>query len=307
VASSGGALAADAKAGARRPIVDTHIHLYKVSRPGGVPWPSPKQKLLFRDVLPEHYKAVAKPHGVIATGIVEASDKHEDNFFVLDLVKGDKFFPFLVAQLEIGHPEFGKRLDELARDKRVVGVRAFLWAPKLTLDDVQLAHVRELEKRGFVLDLISRGDLNPKEQVERLALAAPRLRIVIDHLGGAKGRAPSPAWELDLRRLADRCPNVHIKFSSFYDMYNDGPGEDTPWKAPTDLGAYQAHFEVLMSAFGPDRLVWASNWPVSDMGGDFGQQIHLAEEFLAPYGTAVRDKVMYRNAQAIYRRVPPKK
>jgi hypothetical protein len=43
------------------------------------------------------------------------------------------------------------------------------------------------------------------------------------------------------------------------------------------------------------------------MGGDFGQQIHLAEEFLAPYGTAVRDKVMYRNAQAIYRRVPPKK
>lgn len=305
--TSGLALPADAAEGARRPIIDTHIHLYKVSRPGGVPWPTPAQKLLYRDVLPEDYKAVARPRGVIATGIVEASPLHEDNRFVLDLVKGDRFFPFLVAQIEIGHPEFQKRLAELAKDKRVVGVRAFLWAPKLTLDDAQLAHVRELEARGFVLELVSRGELNPKELVEELARKAPRLRIVIDHLAGAKGRVPSPAWELALRRLADRCPNVHVKVSSFYDMFSDTPGETAPWKAPADLAAYKEHFEVLMSAFGPDRLVWGSNWPVSELGGDFGRQIQLAEEFLAPYGSAIRDKVMYKNARAIYRRVPPRK
>jgi predicted TIM-barrel fold metal-dependent hydrolase len=287
-----------------RPIVDTHIHFYKVSRPGGVPWPSLGQKLLYRDVLPEEYKALARRHGIVASGIVEASPKFEDNRFVLDLVKGDPFFPFFVAQIEIGAPDFAKNLAELARDKRVVGVRGFLWGPELSLDPTQIEHLRDLAARGMVLDIISRGTLNPKDKVSALAAAVPTLRIIIDHLGGARGPAPAPEWELAIRRLADRHQNLYVKFSSFYDMYNPGAGEDEPWKAPVDLAAYKAHFEVLMSAFGEDRLVWGSNWPVSDLGGDFGRQIQIAEEFLAPYGPAVRDKVMYRNARALYRRAP---
>ncbi len=303
--ASAAAGAADRGAEKRRPIVDTHIHLYKVTRPQGVPFPSPKNQILYRDVLPSHYESVARPLGVIACGIVEASDRNSDNQFVLDLVKGNRFFPFLVAQLDLGAADFPKQLADLARDPRVVGIRGFLWGPTMTLDAVQLANLRELARRGMTLDLITRGSLNPKDKVSELARAVPTLRIILDHLAGASGDKPTPAWELDLRRLADLHPNIFIKFSSFYDMYNPGPGEDRKWKAPTDLAAYQPHFDVLMSAFGPDRLIWASNWPVSEMGGDFAKQIDLAEQFLAPLGTRVRDKVMYKNALSFYRRVPP--
>jgi predicted TIM-barrel fold metal-dependent hydrolase len=161
--------------------------------------------------------------------------------------------------------------------------------------------LRELARRGMTLDLISRGTTNPKPEVEALCTTVPNLRVIVDHLGGAQGAVPAPEWERAIRRLAALCPNLHMKFSSFYDMYQVGDG-NSPWRAPTDLDAYQAHFDVLMSAFGEDRMIWGSNWPVSDLGGSFAGQIRLAEEYLSPLGIRVRDKVMYENALRFYRR-----
>ena len=223
---------------------------------------------------------------------------------ILDLVRDDPFFHFFVGQIEIGSPEFTRQLDRCAADDRFVGIRSFLWSPPaITLDAAQLRDLRALARRGMTLDLISRGTTNPKPRVEALCDAVPDLRVIIDHLGGAQGASPAAEWEGAIRRVAQRCPNLHMKFSSFYDMYQVGDGE-SPWRAPLELSAYGAHFDVLMNAFGPDRLVWGSNWPVSDLGGSFAAQIRLAEDYLAPFGEPVRDKVMFRNASTFYRRAP---
>jgi hypothetical protein len=74
--------------------------------------------------LAAEYKALAKRYGIVSTGIVEASPLFADNQAVLDMVKGDRFFSFLVAQMEIGSPDFPANLDRLAQDPRVVGIRA---------------------------------------------------------------------------------------------------------------------------------------------------------------------------------------
>jgi predicted TIM-barrel fold metal-dependent hydrolase len=57
-----------------------------------------------------------------------------------------------------------------------------------------------------------------------------------------------------------------------------------------------------MKAFGEDRLLFGSNWPVCELGGGYEKEIALVEEYLAPLGEKVRDKVMFGNAQAFYRR-----
>jgi L-fucono-1,5-lactonase len=294
-----GSLAADVQPG--RPIMDTHIHLYQVTKPGGVPWPPPKAKGLYRDILPAEYKEVAKKNGIIATGIVEANPTVEEDQRVLDLVKGDDFFKFMVVSLEIGAPTFSADLAKLAKDSRVVGIRGFLWSPKLSLEKKQIESLKDLESRGMTLDIISRGDLNPKDKVEQLATAVPKLRIIIDHLGGAKGETPDPKWVEAMQKLAKH-PNIYIKFSSFFDMFNPAGSEDEPWQSPSSLSSYKSHFDVLMKAFGPDRLVWGSNWPVVGQGGDIHKEIAIAEEYLKEYGTDVRDKVMYKNAQSFYQR-----
>jgi predicted TIM-barrel fold metal-dependent hydrolase len=283
------------------PIMDTHIHLYQVTKPGGVPWPPPKAKNLYRDILPAEYKEVAKKNGIVATGIVEANPTVEEDQRVLELVKGDDFFKFMVVSLEIGSPAFAANLDKLAKDPRVVGIRGFLWSPKLSLDAKQLASLKDLEKKGMTLDIISRGDLNPKDKVDALATAVPKLRIIIDHLGGAKGEVPDPKWVEAMQKLAKH-PNIYIKFSSFFDMFNPNASEDEPWQSPSNLSAYKAHFDVLFKAFGEDRLIWGSNWPVVGQGGDISKEIAIAEEYLQALGKEARDKVMYKNAQNFYQR-----
>jgi len=299
------ALAKWKAAGHLRPIVETHIHFFQPSRPGGVPWPTPAEGPIFRDILPPEYLAVARPNGVVTAGIVEASGLVEDNQWILDLVRNNPFFSFFVGNLEIGAPSFTHDLARFARDPRFVGIRGYLTGPPegITLSPAQLANLRDLARRGMTLDIISRADKNPKDKVQALCTAVPDLRIIIDHLGGAKGPPPAdPTWELEIRRLADVCPNLYMKFSSFYDMYAPG---DVVFPAPTNLAAYKAHFDVLMSAFGPDRMIWGSNWPVITLHGTFEAQIAIAEEYLAGFETHVRDMVMFRNALMFYRRHVP--
>ncbi len=289
----------------RRPIVETHIHFWQVSRPGGVPWPTPAEGPIFRDILPKDYTAKARANGVVTAGIVEASGIVEDNQWILDLVRREPFYSFFVGNLEIGAPTFARDLSRLARDPRFVGIRGYLTGPAegITLSAAQLANLRDLASRGMTLDIISRGTKNPKDQVQALCTAVPDLRIIIDHLGGAKGPPPvDPTWELEIRRLADVCPNLYMKFSSFYDMYAPG---DVVFPSPTDLASYRAHFDVMLTAFGADRLIWGSNWPVIELHGTYEAQIAIAEDYLAPLGVSVRDKVMFKNALRFYRRARP--
>ena len=297
-------------AGHSHPIVETHIHFWQVTRPGGVPWPTPAEGPIFRDILPGDYMPIAKANGIVTAGVVEASGIVEDNQWILDLVKGDTFLrPSSETWTSERRPSLmiwsGFRETRASSASAVISrvrPRASRSAPRSS------QACSDLARRGMTLDIISRGDKNPKDQVEALCTAVPDLRIIIDHLGGAKGPPPvDPTWELEIRRLADVCPNLYMKFSSFYDMYAPG---DVVFLAPTDLASYKAHFDVLMTAFGADRLIWGSNWPVislhganpNDLSSGFADQIRIAEEYLAPFGEVVRDKVMFRNALLFYRR-----
>ena len=190
-------------AGHSRPIVETHIHFWQVTRPGGVPWPTPAEGPIFRDVLPRDYTAMARANGVVTAGIVEASGIVEDNQWILDLVRHQPFYSFFVGNLEIGAPTFAHDLARFAHDSRFVGIRGYLTGPAegITLSPAQLANLRDLARRGMTLDIISRGTKNPKDRVQALCTAVPDLRIIIDHLGGAKGPPPvDPTWELEVRR-----------------------------------------------------------------------------------------------------------
>jgi L-fuconolactonase len=284
-----------------KPILDTHIHLYQVSRPAGVPWPPAHAANLHRDVLPAHYEAVARPLGIVGAGVVEASNWHDDTRWVLDQVRGNDFFQFIVAQLPIGAADFPEKLAEIAAEPKVAGIRGFLWSPALTLEPIQIEHLHALAARGMTLDLISRGSLNPKDKIAALLAAVPELPVIIDHLAGARGTTPDPAWTADMKKLAQH-PNLHIKISALYDMFNPGPDDSQPWRSPTTLDAYQPHLDVLLQAFGPRRLIFGSNWPVCDQGGTLARQIELCEEFLGPHGGKVRDQIMHDNARAFYRR-----
>jgi predicted TIM-barrel fold metal-dependent hydrolase len=286
------------------PIVDTHAHLYQVSRPGSVQWPPRGSGALDRDYLISDYEAAARPLGVVGVVVVEASPLPSDTTWVLEHAAGHPLFRSLVAELDVDAPGAPERLAVLAAEPRISGVRAFLWSGAIELDEEQLALLRTLAAAGMTLDLISRGEKNPKSGIVRLARAVPDLRIVVDHLAGAAGRVPEPAWLADVRSLA-ACPNVHVKLSAIFDMFNPGPNENVAWESPHDLDAYRPTFELALEAFGAERVFFGSNWPVTEMSGSLETEIRVVESFLAPLGRSLRDRVMYENAERFYARRPP--
>src|ERR1700682_5054445 len=118
------ALQAMKDAGHSHPILDTHIHFYQASRPGGIPWP-PSNSEIYGDVLPQAYKNVAIPNGIVASGVVEASPLVEDNQWILNLLGHDSFFPFFVGQLEIGSAGCASNLERLSHHHQFLRIRGF--------------------------------------------------------------------------------------------------------------------------------------------------------------------------------------
>src|SRR5882724_493421 len=188
--------------GKTKPIADTHLHLFQPSR-SGVAWPPAANTTLFKDYLPPAYMAIAQPLGILGSGIVEASPWNDDTQWLLAQVAAkpetQAYFPFYVAQLDITSADFITylaaylKVDPMTNPNadKIVGLRVYLWSGKIDLTDtVQKANLAEVQKQGLTLDLISRGtgatETNPKAQVVALAMMYPGIRIIIDHMAGAK-------------------------------------------------------------------------------------------------------------------------
>ena len=327
------------KAGKTKPILDTHIHEYQPSR-SGVAWPDPANATLYQDYLPMTCTAAAMPkapcgqtyadaisgQGVLLSNVVEASPRNNDatgNYdtdWVLSQLKGnDQFFNY-AAELDITSKDFirnldlntkGMTADGVDRAAMISGLRVYLWNGSIDpTDPTQAANLAEVQKRGMTLDIISRGtppmETNPKAQVVALAKAFPKIRIIIDHMAGAKiaAASPNPTWMADIASLAAQ-PNIYIKWSAFFDAANASGDESKMWTAPKELAMYTPVFDALWSAFGEDRLIWGSNWPVVKLAGSLAEEVTIAEAYLATKTPAQRDKVMFKNAILFYRRVLP--
>lgn len=264
-------------------ILDTHIHLYDPRRPEGVPWPSKTDAVLYRAVLPDEFRALARDHGVSAAVVVEASPWLEDNRWLLDLTRGDELFPGVVGNLKPGAPDFAASLARFSADPRFAGIRA-----RPGLDDRSIADLRLLATRGKSLDLLR----PPPGLAAEIARRVPDLTIVLDHLADAKvdGGAPSKAW-LDEIRAAAAFPNVYCKLS----------GLDQQAGKTADLEHFRSTLDALWAAFGEERLMYGSNWPVTLLHTDYGTHLGWVLDYVRPKGRAAMDKVFWRNAVKAYR------
>ena len=92
------------------PIIDTHIHLFDPGRPQGVPWPAKDNAVLYKAALPDRYRKIATPLGVVGAIEVEASPWLEDNQWVLDVAAKDTIIVGTVGDLEPDKPDFRKQL-----------------------------------------------------------------------------------------------------------------------------------------------------------------------------------------------------
>ncbi len=277
-------------------IIDTHTHFYNPARPQGVPWPGKDDKSLFRTVRPKDYRALPTPQPVTATVVVEASPWVEDNQWVLDLAAKDRFIVGLVGNLPVGTDEFAGHLKRFAANPLFRGLRVGHSDLQTGLPRPRyLADLALLVQHDLELDVNGGPAMLP--DVARLARELPGLRIVINHLANVKidGQAPPADWRGDLEAAAKH-KNVFLKVSALV----EGTGK-TDGTAPREVQFYQPTLDAAWEVFGIDRLIYGSNWPVSERFASLATVQGLVTDYFTTKGQAALMKFFSRNAQIAYK------
>lgn len=275
-------------------VIDTHTHFYDPSRPEGVPWPG-KGTPLYRTVMPADWHLVAGPSGVKETIVVEASPWVEDNQWILDIAANEKSILGLVGNLDPRDDEFAKNLKRFAKNPIFRGIR---WRSDLV--PIDRDRDRLIRAANELKDLDLELDLNGPSQAlplaDRLASEVPGLRIVINHLGGSGDpQAIHSDWHANIRQIASR-PNVFMKVSALVEQVRCEPGQ-----APTETEYYVPILDHLWQCFGEDRLIFGSNWPVSDRGASYPVVYKIVSEYFASKGQSATEKYFWKNSKAAYR------
>ena len=290
------------------PVIDTHTHFYDPTRPVGVPWPG-KGGELYRPVLPAEWQTLVKPLGVTGTVVVEASSWLEDNQWLLDLAaRHDRErLPSMlgvvgvVGNLPLGDPICAGAIDRFAKQKLYRGIRVN--GDKLLTGLADKDYATDVGRlAGHDLSI----DINGGKVFAAAAAAAvqfPSLRIIVNHMGNTpiSDKGPLPEWR-DAIALAAKQPNVFMKVSA---LAESAAHTMKLQKAPLDPAFYVPWLEAAGAAFGEKRLMYGSNWPVSNKASSYAEVLDIVKPYVARKGPEVERWFYAEASRAAYRWVEP--
>ena len=277
--------------------IDAHHHLWQLSQPFRYQWlDAPALAPIRRDSLPSDLEPQIRAAGVDRTVVVQTQHDTRENHWALGLADAHPFIAGVVGWVDLASPDCERQLLEVKDHPKFVGVRHVTQDEPdddfIVRDDV-VRGLRVLERHGVPFDLLFH--VKHLRHAATLARLLPGLPMVVDHL--AKPRIKDHAvhdWLPDFRAAA-RFPNVFCKLS--------GMVTEADWDGWTadDLKPYVG---FALDAFGPDRLMYGSDWPVCELAGSYEEVHEALVAALGPISAAERSRIFGGTAAAFYRLSP---
>jgi L-fuconolactonase len=270
--------------------IDAHQHFWTLSR-GDYGWLTADMPAIYRDFAPADLAPLIAGAGIERTVLVQAAPSQAETHFLLDLAEQTPFVSGVVGWVDFEAPDAAHRIAALAARPKLVGLRPMV---QDLVDDEWLLGadiapaVEQIAEEGLAFDAL----IKPRHLsvLRRFVERYPRLDVVIDHAakpdiagGGLE------AWARDIRMMAHQT-RVVCKLSGL--ITEAAPG----WTA-ADLRPY---VETLVEAFGADRLMWGSDWPVVNLNGSYGAWLDAAQTLLAELSADEHEAIFGRTAQVFY-------
>ena len=221
---------------------------------------------------------------------------------MLDLAAHEPFIVGFVGNLPVGTKVFAGHLKRFAANNLFRGIRLRDRKLEGTLDDPAfVSDLRLLADHDLSLDLVGGMEILPF--ADRLAKEVPNLRIIIDHLAGVvvDGKVPPADWVQQMRALVRR-PNIYCKLSGLVEGTGRSDGS-----APRDVEFYRPVLDAMRTIFGSERLIYASNWPVSERFAPLATVQGIVADYFRSHGRRAEEQVFSRSAKAAYRWVQREK
>lgn len=275
-------------------IVDAHLHLWDAQHTPQ-PWMQSEHAAIARPFGPDDLQPLLERNGIEAVVVVQGACLDSDTDYVFAEAERHEWIAAVTAWLALDDPDRARtRLAELETRPAFRGVRHLIHDE----DDehwILRPRVREslalLEERDVILEL---PVVFPRHFGDVVVLSErfPRLRIVIDHLGKPPlGRDDMPRWGRDLRNAA-AFPNVLAKLSGLNTAI-----ERADWGVDDLLPSW----EIALDAFGPERLMCGSDWPVLLLNGDYDRVWEANVQLVERLSPADAAALLGENAARVYR------
>ena len=272
--------------------IDAHQHFW-IYRAEAYDWIDESMIPLRRDFLPGDLKPELHMAGFQGSIAVQARQSMEETRWLLELADGDPSIMGVVGWVDLRSPDVQSQLEAFSRNSKLVGVRHIVQSEP---DDQFM--LREDFLRG--ISLLERFDLTYDILIypRHLAVAAefvkkfPRQRFVLDHLAKPYIKTgESKPWAAEIRKLAE-FPNVFCKLSG---LVTEADWKN--WKAEQ----ITPYIDTAFEAFGPERLMIGSDWPVCLVASTYGRVMDIVKIYLAQYSSEIQEGVLGGNAQRFWK------
>ena len=272
-------------------IIDTHHHLWSYNEIDYV-WMDDSMEILKRDYLPADLKQELEKAGVSGTVAVQARQNIEETRWLLVQAEEHPFIKGVVGWLDLCSPDLAGQLEEFAGHPTLVGVRHVIHDEPdvdFMLRPAFIKGIGQLSAYDLTYDLLLYpGHL---ERAIELVSMFPDQRFVLDHMSKPfiKSGVLQP-WKDDIEALAAR-PNVWCKISG---MVTEASRDS--WK----YDDFVPYMKVVCEAFGTDRVMLGSDWPVCRLAGEYDTVLGIPLVYLRSlYGEEI-EGVLYKNALDCY-------
>jgi L-fuconolactonase len=277
--------------------IDAHQHFWKYSA-AEYGWMGDSMAVLKRDHLPGELEKLAGAVGIDGSVAVQARQCPAETEFLLALAKKHSFIKGVVGWVDLRGDEevLEERLEEYTEDEKFKGVRHVVQDEPdddFMMRDAFVRGIEKLDEYGLVYDIL----IYPKQLkcARRLAKKFPMQMFVLDHIAKPfikKGELQP--WKKEMEELARR-ENVWCKIS--------GMVTEADWKGwkPADFVPYM---DAVLEMYGPDRLMFGSDWPVCTVAAKYEQVAAIVQDFIEELSASERDMILGRTAVEFYNLEP---
>lgn len=263
--------------------IDSHQHFWHYS-PSEHTWMTGQMPVLKQDFLPKHLLPLLESIHFDGCVAVQARQSLEETRWLLQLAQEHTSIRGVVGWVDLCSEQVRAQLQRFAADPRLVGVRHVVHDEP---DDLFMLRpefrrgLAQLQDFGLTYDLL----LFPRHLPVAVQLVQqfPRQPFVLDHIAKPLiGQGVTTPWADDLRRLA-QFPNVFCKLS--------GMITEADWKhwQPPDFDPY---LDIVVNAFGENRLMIGSDWPVCMLAGDYRAAMNVVIDYVKKFSAPTQAAIL---------------
>lgn len=271
--------------------IDAHQHFWQYN-PAEHVWMTDEMAAIRRDFLPDDLKPLLDQIGFDGCVAVQARQNVEETRWLLELAGMHPFIRGVVGWVDLRSPELPLQLETFAADGKLVGVRHVVQDEpddEFMLRNDFRAGIARLAEFGLTYDVL----VYPRQlpAAIRLVREFPDQRFVLDHIAKppiAEGKREP--WESGLRELA-QSPNLFCKLS--------GMVTEARWKQWMPAH-FRPYLDVVFEAFGVERLMIGSDWPVCTLSASYAAAMGVVLESIAQFPADERDGILGANCARFY-------